>query len=120
VNKAAQGSANVLEAEGSKFGGRTLPWSRSSSIRRLILHAQSGITPTFAALARSGAGLLVLGQQAVPRALMADEEAGRLLLRRFGCRLSGMRRDQACARERRRRREVELEERVGIIAQGGT
>jgi hypothetical protein len=33
---------------------------------------------------------------------MADEEARRLLLRRFGCRLSGMSRDQACAREHRR------------------
>jgi hypothetical protein len=40
---------------------------------------QSGITPTFAALARSRARLLVLGQQAVPRALMADEETRRLL-----------------------------------------
>jgi hypothetical protein len=62
VNKAAQGSANMLEAEGSKFGGRTLPWSRSSSIRRFILHAQSGITPTFAALARSGVGLVGSGR----------------------------------------------------------
>lgn len=38
-------------AEGSEGEG-TLPWDRLSSIRRLILHAQSGITPTFASLAR--------------------------------------------------------------------
>ncbi len=40
-----------------------------------------------------GVGLLVLGQQAVPRALMADEETRRLLPRWFGCRLSGISRD---------------------------
>jgi len=44
-------------AKGSEGEG-TLPWDRSSSIRRLVLHAQSGITPTFAALARLEAGLV--------------------------------------------------------------
>ena len=48
-------------AKGSEGEG-TLPWDRSSSIRRLVLHAQSGITPSFAAFARSGAGLVRFGQ----------------------------------------------------------
>jgi len=39
-----------------------LLWAALASIRRLILHAQSGITPSFAAFARSGAGLVRFGQ----------------------------------------------------------
>ena len=60
VNKSGPGLRLVVvvitRCRGSNFGGRTLPWNRSSSIRRFILHAQSGITPTLAALARSGQG----------------------------------------------------------------
>ena len=52
------GWSNGGKPRGGFRRDRNLTLGPPSSIRRFILHTQSGITPTFAAFARSGAGLV--------------------------------------------------------------